>query len=271
MGAGVLEKLVAPVTSGVHSAHPDDLAVDRVAPGLLAALASEGTLGRAVRTLRESAVSGSAVAGIRGGIARLVDSLQGELERLGVDIRRDARVRAVQSDRVQLGTTSLAGVVVVAAPGLLAQAELRSTVLATLILDCPELDGAPRGSGALVAGDDRVQSRALTHQSAKWQWLRESAAGRHVVRLSYEKPPSDPQEQARNDAEILLGVPLASRQIAGFATTTWERAQRQSADRGANGSGVFQVGEQIAGTGLASVVAQARTQGAQILDHLKGS
>lgn len=260
MGAATVERLVAPVTVGVHSAHPDVLLLDRVAPGLLAALAAEGSLARAVRTLRGSAIAGSAVAGIRGGIARLVDELQADLERRGVDIRLGARVDEVRTGGVVVGGQLLSGVVVVAAPGLVAPAQSRRTVLATLIIDSVELDSAPRGSGVLVARSSRVRAKALTHQTAKWSWLAQRAAGRHVVRLSYESAPPDLREVARADAAELLGIDIHAGQVLDFATVEWSRAVRQPPV-----PGVAQVGEVVAGTGLASVVAQARAQAAVLL------
>lgn len=268
MGAGVVEKLVAPITIGVHSAHPNDVPLNRVAPGLHAALQAEGTLGRAVLSLRELSVSGSAVAGIRGGLARLVDELQRELESHGVDIRLSTPARSVEPNTVSLDDEMLSGTVVVAAPGLLAKAEVRTAVLLTLVVENAELDSAPRGSGVLVAAGSNVQARALTHQSAKWPWVAERAAGRHVIRLSYESLPADPSTRARLDAEILLGVPLAAAQLSGFTAVTWERTARQTVVPGAPPSPILQVGEQIAGTGLAAVVAQARTQAASILDRI---
>lgn len=260
MGAAVVEKLVAPVTGGVHSAHPDDLLLEEVAPGLLAALGAEGSLARAVRTLRGRAVAGSAVAGIRGGIARLADALRADLERRGADIRLGARVDEVRADGVLVGGRTLSGVVVVAAPGLVTPPESRRTSLATLILDSAELDSAPRGSGVLVAENTRVKARALTHQSAKWEWLAERAAGRHVVRLSYESALPGLAEVARADAAELLGVNLSPGQVLDFATVEWARAVRR-----APAQGVAQVGEAVAGTGLAAVVAQARAQAAGLL------
>lgn len=262
MGAAVVEKLVAPVTTGVHSAHPDDLLLDRVAPGLLSALAREGSLARAVRTLRERSVSGSAVAGIRGGMARLVEQLQRDLELHGVDIRVGARVSEVLPGGVRVDGALLSGAVVVAAPGMFAPAEVRSAMLVTLILDCAELDAAPRGSGVLVARGSAVQARALTHQTAKWPWLAASNAGRHVVRLSYEVMPTDPAETARKDAAALLGVAIAAGQVMDFTTVTWERAMQRAAI-----PDVIQIGEETAGTGLAAVVQQAREQAARFLSR----
>lgn len=266
MGAAVVDKLVAPVAGGVHSAHPDDLLLEGVAPGLLAALEAEGSLARAVRTLRGRALAGSAVAGIRGGIARLAIELQADLERQGTDIRLGARVDEVRADGVIVDGMMLPGVVVVAAPGLVAPAESRTTVLATLVLDSEELDSTPRGSGVLVARNARVKARALTHQTAKWPWLAERAAGRHVVRLSYESALPGLAELARTDAAELLGVALEPGQVVDFATVEWARALRQSPI-----PGVVQVGEAVAGTGLASVVAQARERAAELLAGPLGS
>ena len=83
MGDAVLDRLVTPVVSGVHSLHPDDLDVDRVAPGLRAALAPRGlaspraVLGPArARPGRLGRRRASAAAS-----CRLVDALVADLER----------------------------------------------------------------------------------------------------------------------------------------------------------------------------------------------
>lgn len=75
MGAAVHDLLVAPVTSGVYSAMPDDLDVERAAPGLNAAMTRTGALSLAVADLRESAPAGAAVGGLRGGMTVLVNTL----------------------------------------------------------------------------------------------------------------------------------------------------------------------------------------------------
>ncbi|MES1169769.1 MAG: protoporphyrinogen oxidase, partial [Leifsonia sp.] len=72
MGPAVLEQLVAPVVRGVHSTSPDELPLDRAAPGLASALAREGSLSHAVASLRERSPAGSQVAGIRGGVGLVV-------------------------------------------------------------------------------------------------------------------------------------------------------------------------------------------------------
>lgn len=95
MGRRVLDRLVRPVVAGVHAADPDDLAVDAVSPGLLAALAANGSLGAAVGHLRALAPAGAAVAGLDGGMHVLVDVLVADLAERGVPVRTGARVTAV--------------------------------------------------------------------------------------------------------------------------------------------------------------------------------
>lgn len=82
MGARVTERLVAPVAAGVHSAPLDRLDVAAVAPGLREAFEREGSLARAVASLRALAPAGSAVRGIDGGMHRLVEELAA-----GTDVR----------------------------------------------------------------------------------------------------------------------------------------------------------------------------------------
>lgn len=52
MGRRVLERLVAPVVGGVHSADPDVLDIDMVAPGLRAGIREHGSLAAAVAAQR---------------------------------------------------------------------------------------------------------------------------------------------------------------------------------------------------------------------------
>lgn len=262
MGADVLDRLVAPVVTGVHSVHPDALAIDRVIPGLREALAREGSLARAVDSLRRAAPAGSAVAGIRGGMVRLVDALEAELVRLGVDVRLGAAADNVTSSSVRVGNDTVPGTVIVAAPGVLAPVRYHLAVLVTLVVERAELDAAPRGSGMLVAAGSPVRARALTHQSAKWRWIAATAGGLHVLRLSYADLAPDPIDQARRDAEQLLGVAIAQRDIRDSAVVEWRRAATQEPD-----GHVVQIGESVSGTGLASVVGHARETARHLADY----
>jgi len=253
MGDGILEKLVAPVVEGIHSTHPDQLPAASV-PGLVHHLLRENSLGRAVARMRIDAPAGSLVAGLRGGMSTLVDALLAELDRFGVPIEHGQRVAEVHSDHVVLATDdpdrdgeSVPGLVVVAAPGLVGAGTRTATYLVTLVVDSPDLAEAPRGTGVLVARESTVRARALTHLTAKWEWVRDAAEGREVLRLSYDHEPTI--EQARIDAGRLLGVDLPAASVVEAAVTPWHRAGRISPD-----PELPLVGEQVAGTGLAAIL-----------------
>lgn len=243
-GDAVLDLLVAPVVHGVHSLHPDDVILERVHPRLRAALAETGSLSGAMSALRAAAPPGSVVAGLRGGVHRLVSALADDLAAHGGDIRLRSSVDVTALER-------LGGTVVVAAPDVLpAAAPPRRIDLVTLVVDQPELDAAPRGSGMLVAAGAPVGARALTHATAKWAWLADAAGGRHVLRLSYDDLPDDPFAAARADAALLLGVALPEPE--GAAHVTWFRPAAAIAP-----AGITVVGETAAGSGLAGIIAHA--------------
>jgi oxygen-dependent protoporphyrinogen oxidase len=153
--------------------------------------------------------------------------------------------------------------------------------LVTLVVDAPELDAAPRGSGLLVApGVSDVAAKALTHATAKWRWLAEQAGPhRHVLRLSYGRgsgPADGPDthtdadmvDLALRDAGRLLGVTLTRSHLHAHAITYFTgqlaasragqaaaRARFQQQIAGVDGLSV--VGSAVAGTGLGAVVANA--------------
>ena len=261
MGAGMLDALVTPVAQGIHSRHPDDLDLDRIAPGLRQALLREGSLARAVRDLRASAKAGSAINGIRGGVHRLVIELTADLERFGVEVRLGSRVTAIEAGAVLLDEERIEGDVLIAAPHLLGSPGGDELVtLATLVVDCAGLDAAPRGTGVLVA-DGGGRPRALTHATAKWPWLHERVgAGRHVIRLSYGTAVT--QADAVADAEQLLGVTIE--RVVDFALVEWRRPSPQTETL----EGVWMTGEAVSGTGLAAVVKHSTETAESMLEAL---
>ena len=257
MGDGILEKLVAPVVEGIHSTHPDQLPTASV-PGLVHHLLRENSLGRAVARMRIDAPAGSLVAGLRGGMSTLVEALLTELDRFGVPIEHGRRVAEVHPDHVVLATDdpdqdgeSVPGLVVVAAPGLVGAGTRTATYLVTLVVDSPDLAEAPRGTGVLVARESTVRARALTHLTAKWEWVRDVAEGHEVLRLSYDHEPTI--EQARIEAGLLLGVDVPATSVAAAAVTPWQRVGRISPS-----TELPLVGEQVAGRELAAVIDHAQ-------------
>ncbi|WP_022886914.1 protoporphyrinogen/coproporphyrinogen oxidase [Glaciibacter superstes] len=152
--------------------------------------------------------------------------------------------------------------------------------LATLVLDAPALDSHPRGTGVLVAeGATGVTAKALTHVSAKWDWVAEAAGpGRHVIRLSYGRAGERSRTQQLSDAEfqalalhdasVILGTEPGASAVVGFARTPWNNALSPATlgarDRGraveeavAAEDGLEVTGAWLAGTGLASVIPHA--------------
>jgi oxygen-dependent protoporphyrinogen oxidase len=321
MGKAVLDSLVAPVTRGVYSADPYDLDVTRAAPGLNRALTVAGSLSGAVAMLRGDAPAGSAVEGLRGGMSTLVDALVAELRSregellVGVGASGLARMSASGPDaadgaswRVALDDERVldADYVIIATPEAdalrllapfsteIAAAEPTETPtveLVTLVLDAPALDAAPRGTGVLVAESERssVLAKALTHSTAKWEWLRSEASAthqhRHVIRLSYGRQGalnptiglSDTEVRgiAVRDAADILGIPLDDAQVVGVTRTVWEGTlpgaalgQRERAetlrDAALAVGDVDVTGAWLSGTGLASVVPDALAASARI-------
>lgn len=227
MGRSVLDRLVAPVAGGVHSADPAALDIDMVAPNLRKLTAEHGSLGRAVTELRSKAKAGSAVGSLAGGMHLLVDALAADLKQSKVQLVADAPVTDLRrNDDSGKWTVSTTGrhwttdAVVVATPGPTAvdllSAELPELAqfrpepghqikLVTLVLDMPELDTPTRGTGILVPPQTPgVQAKALTHATSKWAWLADEAGpGTHVLRLSYGRVPlGDEKDEARTAAEL---------------------------------------------------------------------
>lgn len=333
MGQAVLDRLVTPISAGVYSTDPDELDLDVVAPGLNEAMTRTGSLSGGVGQLVEARKAGGAVRGLRGGMHRLVEALERELDRFGVTVVRGAEVTGLENvgdaaDAARVGhaptevaaaeasgwlviATTETGELFVTAPDVvlaasghvalgLVEAALdgwatgsttapdmtstswppaASVEIVTLVLDAPELDGAPRGTGVLVAADTPgVSAKALTHSTAKWSWLADAAGGRHVVRLSYGRAgvpnPLDARSDdevaalALADASVLLGVPLDQRMLRASGRTAWRDALSQAAlgqrdrvraleDALVAESGIEATGSWVAGTGLASVVPHA--------------
>ena len=154
--------------------------------------------------------------------------------------------------------------------------------LVTLVIDKPELDDAPRGTGLLVAPTvENVGAKALTHGTAKWQWLGdESGPGSHVLRLSYGRlndaagslanaDDTTLRNAALEDASTLLDLEITAGDVLGFdvirysgalpcATTGHAARVAAIRERAANTPGLEVVGAWLSGTGLSAVVADTR-------------
>lgn len=157
-----------------------------------------------------------------------------------------------------------------------------SVELVTLVIDDDRLAATPVGTGVLVAdmpGSD-VRAKAMTHSSAKWAWVAAAAgAGRHVVRLSYGRAGRPAETMVLDDAELraqvvadasrLLNIPISESSVRAFARTPWTNAlpyatvgQRDRIQRVRTEvdsvEGLEVTGSWLTGTGLASVIPDAR-------------
>lgn len=276
--------------------------------GAVAALAAD----------RKGKAPGAAVLGLAGGMGRLVDALREELDKYGVDVRTDARVTRLERTgddwRVAYEATTPAhapnaehagvddaedaaaaepltatGIIVATSEpaarrlldahvtGLGEAGAAPEIEIITLLLDAPALDLAPRGSGVLTVPGSHT-AKALTHSTAKWGWLRETAAGRHVVRVSFgtQGEPaataalddSAAAQLALSEASALLGVALSPQELltahrARFVqaqpTSLIGAAEHRTAARAAvqDVPGLAVVGAWMSGTGLAQVIPDA--------------
>ncbi|MBP3976584.1 protoporphyrinogen oxidase [Microbacterium sp. BLY] len=242
MGEKVRDRLVAPVTTGVYSASPDDIDIDVAAPGLNAALTRVGSLSGAVLALRgENAAAGAktpgaAVEGLVGGMSALVDALAADLEELGATVRTAVAVRrlatdgtgwrvvveepAGDTDEEESSETEIAAdAVIVATSEQVARELLAEAVpalaaaepapspeieIVTLLLDAPALRTPPRGTGVLTVPHSHT-AKALTHSTAKWAWVREAAGDREVVRVSFGAQ-GEPAVTASMDDEAAIDL-----------------------------------------------------------------
>lgn len=286
LGEALATTIVDTVCRGVYSAPASRLRLSRVHPQLWARVQQTGSLTAAVSDLTTTGERpGSAVAGIRGGLWRLADALAARAEAAGVAIRTDTRVTHLDSgpDGVDV-RTNRGGVRARSLVLATGRAEIdrllgrpdgaagSPVLLAIARIHAPALDGHPIGTGALVAETVAGQVKALTHASAKWEWLRdELTPHEHVVRLSARDA-----ETARFDAESIseavtriTGVAVRPSAIRELRVCRWD-AQSASVSSGAAPPpppGIHLAGAAVAGTGLAAVIPHAQALAADLLVH----
>jgi oxygen-dependent protoporphyrinogen oxidase len=245
MGELVLDRLVAPLSLGAFSIHPDDVDVEAAAPGLSAALTRTGSLAGAVMQLRDGTPRSTAegLEGLEGGMSRLVDALHRRLIDLGVDIvlgtrvgglepQDDGRWTVVLDAEANAGANANEGVaaapeaadhVIVAAGArdahrLLAPvvpaldpAAVTALEVVTLVISTPEPDAAPvRTAVYPVRGTSAAAS--VTDSTARWGWASRAAGpGVRVLKVTFGAPGAEPATAPLDDtAAVALAVAEAS-------------------------------------------------------------
>ncbi|WP_062071627.1 protoporphyrinogen/coproporphyrinogen oxidase [Demequina sediminicola] len=277
LGDIATDRLLAPVVSGIFSRPIDELRIDAAAAGFAAEISELG-LTRAAAKRRALAPAGASVMGLEGGMFTLTDVLAERARARGVTIYTDAPVYSLTRsedstpggrpsndvpgwDMVTESNHWHADEVVMAASrpvaaSLVPQLERapdRQVGLVTLSLDAPELDSHPRGSGVLAV-EGVTHAKALTHASAKWNWVAQAAPSRHIIRLSYNvESAQDLSDYALADASRLLGVPLKDQQVRDLVQVTWHDAAPTRAGDREPAPGLHLVGSAAGFSGLAAI------------------
>lgn len=275
LGARATDRLVAPVVSGVYTRDINVLPLDSLAEGLTQEVAENGLI-RAARARRAASPPGAAVRSLRGGLHRLIDVVAADAVAHGARIETGAAVTALAptSDGWVITTPSQrieAGQVVLAIPPhhvdeLVGRPHTfagpvpgpaRYVAIESLMVDAPQLDVAPRGTGVL-AQPGLTRAKALTHASAKWEWLAQALPrGRHVMRLSYTLSHAGEEvaSHAVSDASALLGVDIDPSTIVARSTHVWlDAAPSTPPTRLPRGLHVLGAGAGL--TGLAAITHQ---------------
>ena len=302
MGDQVVDRILTPVVAGVHAANPDLVECEAVIPGLVQAFTETGSLAKAAGKLRSaSGIPGAAIAGLSGGMTTLVRALERDVLDLGVNLSAKTHIREltrassgwiVNRDEQILRVDDLvfavdaptASRMLVSEPELsdsLARIAVGDVAVVAVVLDVPALDEDPVGSGLLIAPHHpTVVAKALTHVTAKWDWVREAyGPGRHLVRLSYgrdgevEESVEDLRNIARADASVIFGI--QDPEVLDFCVTRWDRSLvfPRSGHRAAVSDvrsavaatpRLAVIGAGLGGNGLAGTIALARSVAEQL-------
>ena len=296
LGNEITDFITTPVVGGVHALHPDLAEAEALMPGITAATQKHGGLAKAAAAIRAaSGVPGAAVNGLVGGMSQLIDALVADLRHKNVELILNAPVSDVSAigatwtitTNTELFETDHAVVALAAhaaAPVLssisaihepLSQITVGDVVVFAAVISTPLLDEDPLGSGALIApSTPKIQAKAITHASAKWEWIRQAyGPGRHVVRLSYGRDGvikeriEDLTAIAHADLELLLGAYLPAFETTHTARWTGSLVHPRVGHRAkvaalkaaeAQTPGLSLAIAGLAGNGLAGTISQAR-------------
>lgn len=303
-GPDLVARLVDPLCRSVYSQPATAARLSRLHPAMWAEVRRTGSLLRAADAVASTSRTGSAVGGIAGGMWRLPAELRAAAEAAGAQVRTGTAVRGVhpapRADRIVVDTAGaeLTARAVVVATGARAAVALLAgadgggrsdapredvgttgepvRVVASLVRSAA-LDAHPVGSGVIVASDVPSRAKALTHASAKWPWLGHERG--HVVRLSArdaDAPGLDTAADVAREIALLTGTPLDARDIVALTSARWDDAVAAAPVSPARrdelaAAGIHLAGAQVAGTGLASVVPDARALAAALTSTLANS
>ena len=295
LGDEVTDFITTPVVGGVHALHPDLAEAEAIMPGITAATQKHGGLARAAAAIRAaSGVPGAAVNGLTGGMSQIIDALVEAVHQDAelllntsvIDVSKNGSTwsvttaqESIDADHVVVALAAHAAApVLTSLPSIhrpLSQLHVGDVVVFAAVMSTPILDEDPLGSGALIApSTPMLHAKAITHASAKWEWIREAfGTGRHVIRLSYgrdgviNEDVDDLPAIAHRDLELLLGSELPD--FESFYAARWTgslvhpRVGHRAKVAALKAAEVEQLGLSLAiaglaGNGLAGTISQAR-------------
>ena len=227
MGHEVVDRLVEPLLGGVYAGRADELSLRATLPQV-AAVASQRSLLRALRSRPAQPSAGPVFAGVAGGVGQLAEALTASLEAAGADVVLDTTVRelmrrpvgwelvtgsaanpkTMSADAVVLAipATPASRLLAAAAPSAaqdLAAIEYASMAIVTLAFSAAAFEKPLTGSGFLVPAVDGRLIKAATFSSQKWGWYDE--ADGVLVRCSIGRY-GDVGDLQRSDDELVAGA-----------------------------------------------------------------
>ncbi len=280
MGDRVLGRMVAPLAAGLFGVAPEEVDVDKAAPGISAALTRTGSLGGAVGALLGENPRTAHVS-LRGGVHRLAAALANDVSALA-DVRVGAQVTSATHDGAQwrvrtveeeweadllIVATDAAAADHILAAGVPADPEVAVVTLATLMPPPPR---SPR------VFPMAWPAPTVALPGEEWEWVKQESGTRTLVRLIVPEPSEDEfatVAQAVEQATSLLGV--SELEVVAHTVTRLPRAAPSSVTETVRGDErerwktsphLAVVGQWIAGSGLEQVVADSRAE-ADALRH----
>lgn len=249
LGREIVDRLVDPLLGGINAGGIDQLSLTVVAPEVARALVGQKSVTRALRLLARRARAQKAgdgarsrpfFLGLRGGLGRIVEELEADLQLRGVKLRAGTAVSALTKtgERYELETASgtiVADGVVMAAPGHVAArllvdiapaaaAELgsiphSSVALVTVAWASGAVGGLPPGSGFLVPRCEGRIVTGCTFLSTKWPPT--AAEGELVIRASTGRY-GDDRGASMSDEELVEAVLDELAELLGISAAPLE-------------------------------------------------
>jgi oxygen-dependent protoporphyrinogen oxidase len=297
-GPELPDRLADPLLGGVYAGRVDTLGLRPTVPALAAALDAgapsvTAAADRATAAGPAPAAGGPVFGAIRGGYARLLAAMSAAT---GAGIRLRTTVRALERRptgwRLVLGPTTApealevdAVVLAVPAPALArllapvapapsaaaAGIELASSAVIALAFRAADAAAMPATSGALIASDEPLSVKGVTHSTTKWPHLSpdglvrvRASIGRFGEAASLQVDDAELVARVRADLAVLAGVsaaPVAAhvqRWGGGLPQYGVGHLDRVAAIEGGLPAGVAVAGSALHGVGVPACIGAGR-------------